>query len=169
MRDFICSSGRQMPSTPLLAPLMLATVGCTSPAYMKYLEDHKNDSASGSTGGTDAGTDSTTDAEMSAGSGTVESMSADTSAHTGAGVETGEGETTGPMTTTTTGSSAFCGDGIINQDFLSSQTFTGDMGTRAGADLACEMMATQTMAQRHESQLRQAVPCLMHRGLVAGT
>ena len=27
--------------------------------------------------------------------------------------------------------------------FLSSQVFTGDMGTRAGADLACEVMATQ--------------------------
>ena len=27
--------------------------------------------------------------------------------------------------------------------FLSSQVFTGDMGTRAGADLACELMATQ--------------------------
>ena len=27
--------------------------------------------------------------------------------------------------------------------FLSSQVFTGDMGTRAGADLACEIMATQ--------------------------
>jgi len=27
--------------------------------------------------------------------------------------------------------------------FLSSQEFTGDMGTRAGADLACEIMATQ--------------------------
>ena len=37
--------------------------------------------------------------------------------------------------------------------FLSSQLFTGDMGTRAGADLACQNMATQA-ASRHPKRFR---------------
>ncbi|HEY0134522.1 MAG TPA: hypothetical protein VGB85_10590 [Nannocystis sp.] len=37
--------------------------------------------------------------------------------------------------------------------FLSSQTFTGDMGTRAGADLACETMA-YTAGLRHSERYR---------------
>ena len=37
--------------------------------------------------------------------------------------------------------------------FLSSQTFTGDMGTRAGADLACETMAS-TAGLRHSERFK---------------
>ncbi|HEY0132581.1 MAG TPA: hypothetical protein VGB85_00840 [Nannocystis sp.] len=104
---------------------MTLALGCNSPEYLKWVEEHKNDSASESTGSSDTGTGSTTDAEVSAGSGTGGSTSNGTEAQSSAGVETGEGETTGPMATTsggpgdssTTGSSAFCGDGVINQDF----------------------------------------------------
>ena len=179
MRDFICSPGSQMPSSPLLAPLMLVMVGCTSPAYMKYLDHNQHDSASGSTGGTGAGTDSTTDAEVSAGSGTGGSTGANTDPHTSAGVDTsGGGETTGTMATTdgepddttTTGSGAFCGDGIINQDFeecdipspdpegpctavcqreriifVLSISVKGNLSGLQGADAYCKSQATMAM------------------------
>jgi len=157
---------------------MLLAVGCQSPAYMKYLEGQTDDSASESTGDSDTGTGSTTDAEVSAGSRTGGSTSTDTDAHTSAGMDTGEGETTGPITTTsgepgdssTTGFLAFCGDGVINQDFeecdipspdpegpctavcqreriifVLSISVNGKLSGLQGADAYCKSQATMAM------------------------
>ena len=165
---------------------MLLTLGCQSPAYMAFLEEHKNDSASESTG-SDTGT-GTTDAEVSAGTGTAGSTSTGTDAQTSVDDETsGKGETTGPMATTTgepdesstTGSSAFCGDGVINQDFeecdipspdpegpctaicqrqrtifVLSISVKGKLSGLQGADAYCKSQATMAMKADPSSPIK---------------
>jgi len=106
-------------------PLLLASFGCHMPEYQTFIDQQKmfastGDSSSGTTDGTETGTDTGTTAAGSTGPGPD---MGDSTALTSTGIDDGEttlstsstGSTAGEGSST--GSAAFCGDGVINQDF----------------------------------------------------
>ena len=174
---------------------VLAALGCHSPEYQKYIDQQEQWASTG------AESSGTTDEPNSGSDANTSGLAASTSTDAGSGMEasstsstsiTSAGSTTGSETTastgdtagegSSTGSAAFCGDGVINQDFeecdvpspdpaegpctatckrsriifVLSLSLKGDMNGLQGADAYCKSQAVKAKKADPSSALQGA-------------